>query len=165
MNPLPTLHLKETEPSKFERFFERIPIFGTAVAWAFQDRRFRPIERAYTELLRARDHDDTIAQWPEDLRADAIHLMTILEQELGWKPAHFVPDDPCLVAFWAHQDGLDDVCAIQSIETAWGIDLSAAALDGLYDISLLELLHLVKSQSQQGGAANRDNAGDCSQDL
>ena len=38
---------------------------------------------------------------------------------LCWKPPVFIPTDPCLVALWAHKDGLDDLAAIKRIEHEW----------------------------------------------
>ncbi len=82
-------------------------------------------------------------------------MMTLLEEELGWKPPAFILGDPCLVAFWAHEDGLDDVAAIRRIEHEWGIDFSYEELAKLQDYDLQAFIALIKNKSQQAVSGNR----------
>jgi hypothetical protein len=149
MNPLPKAPLMATTPSKTEAFFGKIPILGWTIAHAMQEQRFHPIENEYIRLLMSRDLEDTIARWTPNQRSDAARLMTILEEELGWKPPSFIPTDPCLVAFWAHKDGLDDIAAIRRIEHEWGIDFSDEEIENLRGFDLQDLISLIQTKSQQ----------------
>jgi hypothetical protein len=76
--------------------------------------------------------------------------MIILEEEFGWKPSAFIPSDPCCVALWAHEDGLDDVSALRRIEREWGIRLSDHDISKIWEIDLHGLVSLIKSRSQSG---------------
>ena len=154
MIPLPKAPLEATTPSKPEAFFGKIPLLGWGIAHAMQDQRFQPIENAYKRLLISRDRDEVLAQWCPEQRSDAVRLMTILEEELGWKPPAFIPTDPCLVAFWAHDDGLDDDAGIERIEHEWGIEFSDEELAKLQDYDLQTFIDLIKNKSQQVGAPN-----------
>jgi hypothetical protein len=155
MNPLPKAPLVATRPSKLEAFFGKIPLLGWTIAHAMQDQRFHPIEKEYKRILMSRDHDEVLAQWVPDQRSDATRLMTLLEEELGWKPPSFIPSDPCLVAFWAHEDGLDDVAAITRIEREWGINFNDEEVATLFNNDLHAFIDLIKTKSQQVVSGNR----------
>ena len=155
MNPLPKAPLEATTPSRPEAFFGKIPILGWTIAHAMQNQRFHPIESAYKQILTSRDRDEALAEWSPDQRSDAARMMTLLEEELGWKPPTFIPTDPCLVAFWAHEDGLDDVAAIRRIEHEWGIEFSDEELAKLQDYDLQAFIALIKNKSQQAVSGNR----------
>lgn len=155
MDPLPKAPLEATAPSKAEAFFGNIPLLGWMIARTLQDQRFYPIEVAYKSQLNARDYDEVIGEWHQDQRADAARLMSILAEEFGWTPPHFIPSDPCLVAFWAHEDGLDDVAAFKRIEDAWGIQFADEELSDTYKVRLLDLVHLIQTKSQQVVRGNR----------
>ena len=120
-----------------------------------QNQRFHPIESAYKQILTSRDRDEALVEWSPDQRSDAARMMTLLEEELGWKPPTFIPTDPCLVAFWAHEDGLDDVAAIRRIEHEWGIEFSDEELAKLQDYDLQAFIAIIKNKSQQAVSGNR----------
>lgn len=157
MKPLPKAPLEATMPSKTEAFFAKMPVLGWAIAHAFQKQRFRPIEDAYKKLLMSRDRDESLAQWPPEQRSDAAVLMAVLEEELGWTPPRFVPTDPCLVAFWAHEDGLDDLAALKRIEHEWGIELSNEEIASIQDYNLQDFISLLRTKSQQPWLASSNS--------
>ncbi len=148
MELLPIALLEASSPSKAETFFGKIPFLGWMIARILQDRRFHPISITYKNLLSARDHDVVIEKWHEDERGDAVRLMRILAEELGWRPPQFLPGDPCLVALWAYEDGLDDVAAILRIEDEWGIKFTDEEVAVIYKLKLLDLVQLIKTKSQ-----------------
>lgn len=149
MDALPKEILQATTPSRSETVFSKIPFLGWAIAHTLQDQRFQPIEKAYKRLLNSRNGDEALAQWPPDQRADAARLMIILEEELGWKPAHFIPTDPCLVAFWAHEDGLDSVAATARIQDEWKMKFTDQELAKSLDADLQDLITWVKAKANQ----------------
>jgi len=157
MNPLPKALLEATTPSRGEVFFRKIPLLGWTIAHAIQEHRFHPIENAYKEILASRGRNETLAEWPADQRSDAARMMTVLEEELGWKPPAFIPADPCLVAFWAHQDGLDDVAAIRRIEHEWGIEFSDGEIAKLQDFDLQAFIALIKRKFEQAVSDTGNN--------
>jgi hypothetical protein len=146
MDPLPKDPLETTAPSKAEALFGKIPLLGWMIARILEARRFHPIEVAYMSQLNARDYDEVIGKWHQDQRADAARLMTILAEEFGWTTPHFMPSDPCLVAFWAHEDGLDYLAAFKRIEDEWGIQFTDEELFDTYKVSLLDLVHLIQTK-------------------
>ena len=75
--------------------------------------------------------------------------MAVLEEELGWEPPVFIPTDPCLVALWAHEDGLDDVAAIKRIEHDWGVQLSKEEIARVQGYDLQNFISLLRTKSQQ----------------
>lgn len=155
MNPLPKAPLEATEPSKCEAFLRKIPFLGWAIAHALEGQRFQPIEQEYKKLLRSRDRDEVLALWSPEQRQDVARLMTLFEEELGWKPPAFIPTDPCLVAFWAHEDGLDNVAAIKRIEHEWGIEFSDRDIAKIPHYDLQSFIALIKTKSQTMGGNRR----------
>ena len=149
MNPLSKAPLEATTPSRPEAFFGKIPLLGWAIAHAMQHQRFHPIENAYKQTLTSRGRDEALAEWSPDQRSDAARMMTLLEEEFGWKPPAFIPTDPCLVAFWAHEDGLDDVAAIRRIEHEWGIEFSDEEIAKLQDYDLQAFIALIKTKANK----------------
>lgn len=154
MNALPKSLLEETAPSEAESILMKIPLLGWSIAHALEINRFRPIIEYYENILSARDPNQVVASWSEEEYFIAQPLMKILEEELGWKNALFIPTDPCVVAIWAHQDGLDDVAAFQSIEHTWGIQFTDEDLHKIAEFNLRDFVALIKTRSQQAASSN-----------
>jgi acyl carrier protein len=106
-----------------EKLLMWLPIIGWTVAAALEKARFRPMVRTIDQQLRERP--DTSEQWGSDPRRQEISatVRSLIAEELGWPNDHFIPDDPFGIAFWGHQDGLDDVSAAMRIEKQFGFRL------------------------------------------
>jgi hypothetical protein len=121
---LPRLDTATLDGTRFDRTLERIPVLG----WTWADLRWKSrassIIREIHTLLANRSIE-TVALFGDDpsLRDTAATLATIAAREIGWPNDRFLPDDPLATVLWAHEDGLDDMAAIQSIETTIGIEL------------------------------------------
>jgi len=132
MKPLVCDALFATERSQAERILMRIPILGWAFGSALEQDRFRPMVREIERQLLARP--DTTSFWgaPSPRQQAGQRLRPIFADEFGWPNDHFLPEDPFGIVFWAHQDGLDDVSAIQKIEKTFNVSLPIPALEGLW---------------------------------
>jgi hypothetical protein len=148
MNALPKEPLEATSPSRAESILMKIPFIGWGIAHALEESRFRPIISQYEQILRSREANEVFDSWPSEDSPVAERLMTILEEEFGWNPSLFIPRDPCLVALWAHEDGLDDVSALGRIEREWGIQFSEEDLSKMWALNLQDLVTLIKTRSQ-----------------
>lgn len=122
--PLPRLDTAILEGTRFDRTLEQIPVVG----WIWADLRWKsranPIVREIHALLANRS-TVTVSIFGDDpsLRETAATMANIAAQEIGWPNDRFLPDDPLATVLWAHEDGLDDMAAIQSIEEEFGIVL------------------------------------------
>ena len=154
MNPLPIKLLQDAEPTEFEKIIGKIPILGWAIARGLEQSRFKPIVREYKRILKERDEVEALALWPTEDLAIVEKLMEILKDEMGWKHPRFIPDDPCYVAFWSHEDALDVVDATMGIEKEWKIEFSEYDEEITKDFTLMQLITLIKQKSQQGGGIN-----------
>ena len=158
MEPLPAALLEATEASKLERTFGKIPILGWAIAAFMEQTRFQPIQDEYTRVLASRRQEDVLTLWEDESRPIAERLIVILGEEFGWKPPYFMPNDPFSVAFWAHEDGLDDISAIERVEAEWGIELTEDDIEDSFRGDLHRFVRLIKKKSEQGGDGDAEEA-------
>ena len=150
MKPLVCDALWTTQPSKAERILLRIPFLGWPFAAALEQARFRPMVHSIERQLRERP--ETSGEWPPNPRQQEIcsALRRLIKEEFGWPNDHFIPTDPFGIAFWAHQDGLDDVSAVQRMEQEFGLRVPATKWEHLWSNGTLgELLELLVAADRE----------------
>jgi len=112
----------ETQPSKAEELWGKIPVVGWAIAQALYNRRVDPISKAICKQLRERPAPPKNTFGEDPIRSKiGWFVLRSLPKKFGWPNHHFYPDDPIAIAAWAHEDGLDDVSFIDSIEREFGV--------------------------------------------
>jgi hypothetical protein len=133
-----------------------IPLIGWSFVAALEKARFRPIIQEISGQLLARP--DTVEHWQasEKFKSLGQPLRSLIASEFGWPNDHFLPEDPFVIVFWAHRDGLDQVFVIQTIEKESGIEITADDLKALWrDGTFGDFVKLIASRILKVGAAVR----------
>jgi hypothetical protein len=155
MNPLSIKPILDSEPSWFEKKIAKIPLIGEVIACELERSRFRPIAKEYSKILKDRDPDQALSLWNQEDLNMAKKIMEILNESMGWEFPRFIPGDPCYIAFWSFEDGLDVVEASENIESAWNIKFTEKEEKSTTDYTLQQLIDLIKLKSQPVASGQR----------
>lgn len=133
-----------THPSKCESILEKIPFLGSPFAWALYQDRIKPIVAYVNEQLRKREGIDIRQYWAEEDWPVASKLLQIINKTMNWEPGLFIPEDPCIIVFWAYEDCMDAVEAQELIEKEFEIKFADEVIKQINNFTLQELVDYIK---------------------
>ena len=134
----------EANETRAEKFWKRIPILGRTIAVSLWDARVHPIVEQVNSQLRQRAPIEEDEWGSDPARLEAAKFISLVAQrQIGWVNDRFSPLDPVSIVFWAHEDGLDDIAALQEIESEFDIKIEDSHITEIWQLNLSEFVNWV----------------------
>ena len=149
--------IRQSRPGKWECFMLKIPFVGCGLASDFEQCRFKPIVNEIEKRLKGRIDSEVEECWNKSSHnyETALSLMDISQHSIGWSKSRFLPNDPLLVVFWGHEDGLDWEEARLTIEHRFGLSLTEEEFIQSEEMSFGEFVEFIDNKRVRKEGANR----------